>query len=137
MLKDAPGSQPLGAGDQIRLDAENLLGRKPVPQTAKPRHDLIGDVQHVVLTADLQAALVVACGRDDHSSGGQHRLGDEGSDVLCAERLDRRFEVGDLFLQKCLRAHPFRAAAGVDIREKMHQLVRGVQPVLVTGLAAE
>ena len=88
--------QALGAGDDVGLDAEHVLGREPVAEPAEGGDHLVGDVEHVVAAADLEAALMVARGRDDHAARGQDRLGDEGGDPVGAGVADGVLEVARL-----------------------------------------
>ena len=65
-------------------------------ETAKSRHDFIGNIQHVMLATHLQTAFVIAFRRNNHPSGSQHGFGNERSNILSAKSLDCSFKVCDL-----------------------------------------
>ena len=52
--------QALGAGDDVRLDSKDSLGRKPMAQPPKACDHLVRDIQNIMGTTDIEAALVIA-----------------------------------------------------------------------------
>src|SRR3546814_10597864 len=57
---------------------------------------LVGNEQHVVFPADLEAALEVAVRRNDDAAGGEDRLGDEGGHGVGARSEEHTSELQSL-----------------------------------------
>ena len=110
------------------------LEANQLSETAKSRHDFIGNIQHVMLATHLQTAFVIAFRRNNHSSRSQHGFGNERSNILSAKCLDCSFKVCDFLLKKILHTHALRTTAGIDIRKQVNPFIGGVQPFLVARL---
>ena len=119
--------QPLGAGDEIRVQPEHIARREPMAEPPEAGHDFVRNVEDVVGPADLLRAQVIALGGDDHTARGQHGLGDEGGDPVGADLGNGVLEIGDLGVAECLDGHAFWAAMRRDIRQEMHQIVSGIK----------
>ena len=75
----------LGEGDDVGLDAEDITRSEDLAEPPERRDDLVGDVENVVVAADLGDALQVAVRRHDDPARGLDRLADEGADALRAD----------------------------------------------------
>ena len=60
--------QALGAGDDVGLDSEDNLGRKPMAQPPKACDNLVRDIQNIMGTTDIEAALVIALWRYNNAA---------------------------------------------------------------------
>ncbi|MNT12516.1 hypothetical protein D3C72_1474460 [compost metagenome] len=90
--RDGAVRQALGAGDDVRLDAEVRRGKRAIDAAEGADH-FIEYQQDAVRVADLAQLLQVALGRNDHAGGSGHRLHDDGGDR-------RRVMQGDDALQR-------------------------------------
>ena len=131
------GRESLGAGDDVRLNSEHVLRRKPVAKPSEAGHDLIGDVEHVVGTAHLEAPLVIARRRNDDPARGQNRLGDEGADLVGPDLGNRQFQIRDLRVAPRLETRPVRPRRRIDVRKQMRSLALDVAPALAALLAGD
>ena len=89
--RHVPRGQALGAGHDVRHDAEALAAEIGA-EAAEAADDLVRDQQHVVLAAQLLHPRPEAVGRRDDAAGADHGLADEGRDVvgvILEQRLER------------------------------------------------
>ena len=135
--RQVAGGEPLGAGDQVRLDSEHVLGREPVAEAAESGDDLVGDVEHVVGAAHLQAALLVLGWRNDHPARGEHRLGDERTDPVWSDLGDGALQVRDLRAAPRIEAHPFGSQRRIDVGQEVRALDFDVKPAPAAFLAGD
>ena len=127
--------QPLGAGNDVGVDAEHLLAGEEVAEAPESGHHLVGNRQHIVALADLQAGGVVARRRHDDTARGQDRLGDEGGDIAGAELEDLLLQIPHLGGAKRLDAHALGTPVGVRRRQVVDEVVLERHEILVPRLA--
>ena len=106
-----------------------------MPQAPKARDNLVGDVEDVVCSTDLERAGVVAVGRNNDATTGKNRLGDKRTDVVGTNLGNEVFQVGDLRVAPLRDRHRVGAKQRADIRKKPHELVCGVHERSVAFLA--
>ena len=133
--REVAGGQPLGAGQQVRLNAEHLLGREPVAETPEAGDHLIGDVEDVVGAADLQTAPVVSGWGNDDAARRQDRLCDKGAHIVGAELGDRVLEVRDLLVAPDVELRVVRPQRRIHVREEANPRPVHVHPALVAFLS--
>ncbi len=97
--------------------------------------DFVRDIEHVILAANFQRAAVVSRRRNDHASGGEHRLGDERGHVFRAHLDDGVLQIRHLLVAPGFDVHAFRPNVRVYVRKKSHQIPRGIDETLVPFLA--
>ncbi len=100
-------------------------------------HHLVGDVEDVIVAADLADALQIAIRRHHDAARGLHRLADEGADPVGADARDRVAELIDQEIGERLDAHALRPAERVGRRQLDDQLVGAIHPVAVARAAIE
>ena len=106
-------------------------------EPSEPGDDLVGDVEHVVGAADLQAALVVAGRRNDDPARGENRLGDEAADPVRTDFGNRGLQVRDLRVAPRLETRPVRPQGRIDVRQQVRALGVDVEPALAAFLAGD
>ena len=94
------GGEPLGADQDIRLDAKDVLGSEHMSQSSEAGHDLVRDVEHVMPPADFPRLAVVILGRNHDAE-----LGPSGG------KLRREVAVGDVEQENRV---PFLALSRMD-----------------------
>ncbi len=89
--RDGAVGQALGAGDEVRRDAEMGRGEGAV-DAAEGADDFVEDQQDAVPVADLAQLLQVAARRHQHAGGTRHRFDDDGGDGRGVMQRDDAFE---------------------------------------------
>ena len=129
-------AEPLGDRHQVGADALLLAGVQGAG-AAHAAHHLVKDEQHAVAVADLAHALEIARHRRDRAQGGaDHRLGDEGDDVVAAELLDLGLELVGQALAIGLRRLVRAAVAILVDRRHVVRLDQQRRELLALPLAA-
>ena len=103
-------------------------------QASESRHNLVGDVDHIVAFTDLFHALVIALGRHDHAAGTHDRLCEEGCNLLRSDLIDLVIELLDQMLQEVLFAHPLWPAIHIGRGDPVNQLfTQNVEADVIEG----
>ena len=89
--REVAGRDRLRELNQVGLHAP-VIQAPHCSRAAEAGDDFVGCQQYVVLSADLADAWEVIVGRDDHSAGSLHGLGEEHRDGLRSLTQDRLFE---------------------------------------------
>ena len=93
-------------------------------QPTKGGHDLVRDIQHVVLLADFPGPAVITRRRHDDPACAQNRLSKEGSDVLGPESEDLLLELIDELIAELLYRQPGRPAIDLGAGHVMDEVTQ-------------
>ncbi|ESX66271.1 hypothetical protein X759_27835 [Mesorhizobium sp. LSHC420B00] len=127
----------LGESDHIGIDAEDLARGEDMAKPAEARHHLVGDIEDVVVAADLADALEIAVGRHDDTARGLHGLTNESADSVGADPGHRVAELLDQEIGEGGKAHALRPAERIGRGQLDHQLVGAIHPIPVARAAVE
>ena len=104
-------------------------------QPSESRHNLIRDIEHIVLVADFPGPPVITCRRHNHPARSHDRLGDKAGDILSAKFQDLVFKIPDFFITECLLAHAIGTTVSIRCWNVMHQIGRQIKSLMIKGHA--
>ena len=106
-------------------------------KTPEAGHHLVGDVEHIVFSADVVGPLLIALRRNDYTAGGEQGLGDEAGDLVGAKLENLLLEVADALIAELLLRHALRPAIGVGHRQVVDGVLLEIQIAAVARLAGD
>ena len=104
-----------------------------VAQSAEPCHNLIGDIQHIVLVTDLTGPPVITHRRHNHATGTHNGLSDKARHIFRPEFQDFVFKIANRLIAKSFLAHAIGTAVSIRRRNVMHQVRCQIKSLMIKG----
>ena len=135
--REIAGGDALGEDDHVRVEVEQVAGGEDGPEPPEGGDHFVGNIEDLVLPADLADAPEITVRRHDDAARGLDRFADESADLFRADPLDSLPEFLDQEIGEAFFRDAFRAVERVRRGELDHQFVGAVHPVAVARAAVE